>query len=72
MTQRLLQRGQTSGRSDDNLETIKKRFVTYENDTMEIVKQYTAKGKNYDVNSEGAVEDIFGNITKIFKKHGLI
>ena len=71
MTQRLLQRGQTSGRSDDNLESIKKRFVTYENETKEIIKHYTEKGKNCNVNSEGAVEGIFENIREIFKKHGL-
>jgi UMP-CMP kinase len=29
MTNRLLKRGESSGRSDDNIESIKKRFVTY-------------------------------------------
>ena len=30
MLERLLERGKTSGRSDDNIESIKKRFITYE------------------------------------------
>lgn len=30
MLARLLKRGQTSGRSDDNIESIKKRFHTYQ------------------------------------------
>jgi len=30
MEERLLKRGETSGRSDDNIESIRKRFVTYE------------------------------------------
>jgi UMP-CMP kinase len=29
MLERLLKRGETSGRSDDNIESIKKRFRTY-------------------------------------------
>ena len=51
MTQRLLKRGETSGRSDDNIESIKKRFVTYENETKEIVKYFSELNKNYNVNS---------------------
>ena len=71
MTQRLLERGKTSGRSDDNIDSIKKRFATYQNETKEIIKYYAEKGKNYNVNSEGQVEHIFENITTIFKKHSL-
>lgn len=40
MLSRLLKRGETSGRSDDNIESIKKRFVTYKAETREIVKYY--------------------------------
>ena len=52
MTNRLLERGKTSGRSDDNIESIKKRFVTYENETKEIIKYYSQLGKNYNINAE--------------------
>ncbi|XP_058823545.1 UMP-CMP kinase isoform X2 [Topomyia yanbarensis] len=38
--QRCLKRGESSGRSDDNLESLKKRFNTYLNDTMPIVEHY--------------------------------
>lgn len=31
---RLLERGKNSGRADDNLETIRKRFKTYNDQTM--------------------------------------
>jgi len=41
MLNRLLKRGETSGRSDDNINSIKKRFVTYENETKEIIKYYS-------------------------------
>lgn len=71
MTNRLLKRGETSGRSDDNIESIKKRFLTYENETKEIIKYYTELGKNYNVNAEEESEQVFEAIKKIFHKHGL-
>ena len=36
LLERLLERGKTSGREDDNAESIKKRFRTYHNDACEI------------------------------------
>jgi len=40
MEERLLNRAKTSGRSDDNPETIKKRLDTYVNETMPVVEYY--------------------------------
>merc|ERR1712215_349296 len=43
-TERCLARGAAgSGRSDDNMESLKKRFDTYMNATMPIIKHYEAK-----------------------------
>lgn len=71
MTNRLLERGKTSGRSDDNIESIKKRFVTYENETKEIIKYYSQLNKNYNVNAETEPENVFEEIKKLFEKHQL-
>ena len=38
MEARLLERGKTSGRTDDNIESIRKRFKTYQNETMPILR----------------------------------
>lgn len=38
LERRLLQRGKTSGRSDDNIESIKKRFLTFQESTMPVIK----------------------------------
>jgi adenylate kinase family enzyme len=38
MEKRLLERGKTSGRSDDNAETIKKRFETFTSETKPILE----------------------------------
>ena len=40
MTERLLERGKTSGRSDDNAESIKKRLATYEGNALFISHLY--------------------------------
>lgn len=44
MTQRLLKRGETSGRVDDNKEAIQKRFATYKASTMPIVRMFESRG----------------------------
>lgn len=44
MTQRLLKRGQTSGRVDDNEETIKKRLETYYKATEPVIAFYEKRG----------------------------
>lgn len=38
LEKRILARGETSGRSDDNLASIKKRFVTFQEQTMPVVR----------------------------------
>lgn len=40
MEDRLLKRGETSGRTDDNADTIKKRFGTYIEKTLPVVQHY--------------------------------
>lgn len=44
MTQRLLKRGETSGRVDDNKETIKKRLETYYKATEPVIALYEKRG----------------------------
>ena len=52
MEKRLLKRGETSGRSDDNAETIKKRFQTFEKETKPIVDHFKQVGNLVAINSE--------------------
>ena len=40
MEKRLINRGKTSGRDDDNLETIKLRFQTFITETSPIIDYY--------------------------------
>lgn len=45
MEERLLKRGETSGRTDDNSETIKKRFQTYIEKTLPVIEHYETLDK---------------------------
>jgi len=49
MTKRLLHRGQTSGRVDDNEETIKNRLKTFHNQTLPVLDLYEKQGKVAEV-----------------------
>ena len=59
MTERLLQRGKTSGRVDDNIEVIKKRFQTYHKETQPVIDYYGKQRKVILVNAEQSVEGTF-------------
>ena len=45
MEERLIKRGETSGRVDDNAETIKKRFRTFMEKTMPVLEKYEQQNK---------------------------
>lgn len=62
---RLLKRGETSGRSDDNLETIKKRLQVYETKTAPVNEFYKNSGKYHAIDGMGTVEEIFGRISEV-------
>ena len=59
---RLLKRGKESGRSDDNLETIKKRLDVYHNQTSPLRDHYIEEGIYAAINGLGSIEKIFEDI----------
>lgn len=62
LVDRLLKRGQESGRSDDNLETIKKRLDVYHNQTSPLREYYINEGNYAAINGLGSIEQIFEDI----------
>jgi len=44
MEARLLERGKTSGRSDDNIESIKKRFRTFQTESVPVAERLHQQG----------------------------
>ena len=62
LVNRLLKRGETSGRSDDNLATITKRVEVYEEKTRPVSDFYQKLGKYAPIDGRGDLQEIFGRI----------
>ena len=62
---RLIKRGQMSGRADDNEETIKKRLVVYHSQTQPLIEWYKKEGLHHHINGSGTLERIFGDIKNV-------
>lgn len=64
---RLLERGKTSGRADDNIETIHKRIEVFHEETVPVVEHFenNDKVRRVDV-TDGTIDDIFVNVKEIF------
>jgi adenylate kinase family enzyme len=69
MEQRLLERGKISGRVDDNIDAIKKRFKTFLENTAPVMTQYEAKGLLRVVDATRTVDDVFDSVCKVFLAH---
>ena len=65
---RLLERGKTSGRADDNLETIRLRFKTYESESMPVINYYAAKHSLVKLDSSPPIETVFQSAARYFDK----
>jgi adenylate kinase len=68
LLERLINRGKTSGRADDNEETINKRLNVYHNQTAPLIDWYKKAGVYEPVNGVGEIDDIFAAISKIIDK----
>jgi adenylate kinase len=65
LVERLLNRGKTSGRSDDTNETIiRARIKEYESKTAAVAQYYGTFGKVIKIQGEGSIEEIFELLCK--------
>ncbi len=65
LIKRLLNRGKTSGRSDDTDEAvIRKRLTVYNNETAPVAEHYKKTKKFQTVKGEGTIEDIFSSLSE--------
>lgn len=70
LVERLLKRGETSGRSDDsNVEIIENRIKEYYTKTAEVAELYKQQGKYVEVNGVGNINEIseklFSEVEKV-------
>lgn len=66
MLQRLLKRSETSGRSDDNEETIRKRFRTFGQESMPVISTMKERGLLRRVSAEGTASEVFERVCNEF------
>ncbi|TVY82566.1 Uridylate kinase [Lachnellula suecica] len=59
MQKRLLERGKTSGRSDDNAESIKKRFKTFVDTSMPVVDYFDGQGRVVKVVATKSPDEVY-------------
>jgi adenylate kinase len=63
---RLLERGKTSGRPDDqDEEKIRNRYQEYNEKTAPLMDYYEAQGKFFAVNGIGSVEEVTERLSKV-------
>ncbi|KAJ1919459.1 bifunctional uridylate/adenylate kinase [Mycoemilia scoparia] len=70
MLERLLKRGESSGRSDDNIESIRKRFRVFTQDSYPVIENYLKDDKVITINCQKSPEDVYAQtkaeMAKIF------
>lgn len=71
MLERLINRGKTSGRSDDNEESIKKRFKTFVETSMPVVDYFEKAGKVEKVPATKPAEGVYEDVKKVMASRGL-
>ena len=60
LQKRILSRGESSGRSDDNIKSAKKRFDTFQNETMPVVEKLKCSGvKCVCIKADGDIGEVW-------------
>ncbi len=68
LVKRILLRGETSGRADDNEIVIKERLEIYRENVSDLMKFYQTRGKLREVYGEGSPQDVFDRVIELIDK----
>ena len=63
---RIMLRGQTSGRTDDNMETLQKRLNIYKTQQLPVITHFESQGLVKTINSNQPMEEVYDSV-----KHAL-
>ncbi|HPW90586.1 MAG TPA: adenylate kinase [Paludibacteraceae bacterium] len=67
LIERLLKRGLTSGRADDNLEVIKKRLEIHKEKSLPVLNYYKNTGRYVSVPNSSTIEENFEHIVHLIE-----
>ncbi|KAL8963833.1 MAG: hypothetical protein Q9197_007065, partial [Variospora fuerteventurae] len=70
MQERLINRGKTSGRTDDNAESISKRFKTFVELSMPVVDHFDKEGKVVKVAATKGPDEIYQDVKRRMGEKG--
>ena len=56
-----------SKRTDDNVESLKKRFVTFTNATQPIIKHFDDNNMVKTINAERSEDEVWADVEKLFQ-----
>lgn len=65
---RLLERGKTSGRSDDNEEVIRNRLKEYYDKTLPVLQFYKDRGIHYAIDGSKSIDKVNEDISEILQR----
>jgi len=69
---RLLERAKDSGRSDDTMEVIRRRFQTHVDSCLPILERFQKEGTPlHTIDSARSVNQVYASVTKLFGADGL-
>ncbi len=71
LVRRMLHRGETTGRADDNIDTIRQRLKVYHSQTSPLRDYYINEGKFHAIDGNGDVNEIFDNIRRSLEERTL-
>ena len=68
LTERLINRGKQSGRSDDKLSVIENRITVYHDQTTPVIEFYKKLDKYYPVAGMGTIDEIFDRLCGVIEE----
>ncbi|KAI8089638.1 adenylate kinase-domain-containing protein [Halteromyces radiatus] len=68
MLERLLKRGENSGRADDNIESIKKRFRVFKETSFPVIEAFEKENKVQTVSCVKPVDEVYKEVCVVFDK----
>jgi adenylate kinase family enzyme len=67
LVRRLRSRGVSSGRDDDNMESIMKRFRTFDETCRPVINEYMAERKAFRIDAAQTEEQVFADLVPLFE-----
>ncbi|KAL8441386.1 hypothetical protein Emag_007220 [Eimeria magna] len=67
MIRRILKRAATSGRTDDNEESLRKRFVTFRESTLPIVRLFERANCATTINADQSIPEVSAEVRAVFE-----